>query len=336
MSEILVITCPGGKQCSRLIPLLYNKGKFQLRLAAHSAQSAEKLKSLYPDAEVVTVDLQSLAECTKLLEGATAINAVLPSLHSHEKVMGFNLIDAAVIESRREGNVFKHFLFSSVLSTQHRTLLHHDLKSYVEEHLFLSPITCWTILKPVNVSITKIDPVLTLFTPNTCTDPLQFMDTFPLARLVSQEKPVLDKWWSPNYASSLVSLKDLAEVSAKVLNERERHFLAEYPLCSTTPIAETEVVKLVEKRIGKQIEVRVPSLEAGSDKLMEFLYGDKTGKTGNQGDPRGDLVRDTVERLILYYNRRGLQGSPNVMRWLLEREPTSVEQWIESVLSSSA
>ncbi|EFY89371.1 putative nucleoside-diphosphate-sugar epimerase [Metarhizium acridum CQMa 102] len=313
MSEILVITCPGGKQCSRLIPLLYNKGKFQLRLAAHSAQSAEKLKGLYPDAEVVTVDLQSLPECAKLLEGATAINAVLPSLHSHEKVMGFNLIDAAVIESRREGNVFKHFLFSSVLSTQHRTLLHHDLKSYVEEHLFLSPITCWTILKPVN-----------------------FMDTFPLAKLVAQEKPVLDKWWSPNYASSLVSLKDLAEVSAKVLNERERHYLAEYPLCSTTPIAETEVVKLVEKRIGKQIEVRVPSLETGSDKLMEFLYGDKTGKTGNQGDPRGDLVRDTVERLILYYNRRGLQGSPNVMRWLLEREPTSVEQWIESVLSGSA
>ncbi|OAA43659.1 NAD(P)-binding domain protein [Metarhizium rileyi] len=311
MSEVLVVTCPGGKQCSRLIPLLYNKGKFQLRLAAHSAKSSEKLKGLYPDADVVTVDLQSLEACTKLLEGATAINAVLPSLHSHEKVMGFNLIDAAVSESRREGNVFKHFLFSSVLSTQHRTLLHHELKSYVEEHLFLSPITCWTILKPVN-----------------------FMDTFPLARLVAQEKPVLDKWWSPNYASSLVSLKDLAEVSAKVLNEREPHYLAEYPLCSTAPIAETEVVKLVERRIGRHIEVRVPSLEAGSDNLMEFLYGDKTGKTGNHGDPRGDLVRDTVERLILYYNRRGLQGSPNVMRWLLEREPTSVEQWIDDGFSS--
>ncbi|KHN98026.1 NAD(P)-binding domain protein [Metarhizium album ARSEF 1941] len=313
MSEILVITCPGGKQCSRLIPLLYNKGKFQLRLAAHSSRSAQKLKSLYPDAQVATVDLQSLEECTKLLQGAVAINAVLPSLHSHEKVMGFNLIDAAVAESRREGNVFKHFLFSSVLSTQHRTLLHHDLKSHVEEHLFLSPITCWTILKPVN-----------------------FMDTFPLAKLAAQEKPVLDKWWSPNSASSLVSLDDLAEVSAKVLNERERHYLAEYPLCSTTPISETEVVNLVEKRIGKRIEVRVPSLEAGSDRLMERLYGDKTGQMGNEGDPRGDLVRDTVERLILYYNRRGLQGSPNVMTWLLGRDPTSVEQWIENVLSSPA
>lgn len=152
MSEILVITCPGGKQCSRLIPLVYNKGKFTLRLAAHSEASAEKLRGLYPNAQVQITDLQSLSQCIELLHGATAINAVLPSLHSREKEMGFNLIDAAVAENRRQGNVFKHFVFSSVLSTQHRNMLHHDLKSYIEEHLFLSPITCWTVLKPVNVS----------------------------------------------------------------------------------------------------------------------------------------------------------------------------------------
>lgn len=161
------------------------------------------------------------------------------------------------------------------------------------------------------------------------------MDTFPLAALVAQEKPVLEKWWSPNYPSSLVSLKDLAEVSAKVLEERERHYLAEYPLCSTLPIAETEVVRIVEKRINKSIEVRVPSLEGGADRLMKFLYGGGPDE-GSKGDPRGDLVRITVERLLLYYNSRGLQGSPNVMRWLLEREPTSVEQWIDSILGESA
>lgn len=44
MSEILVITCPSGKQCSHLIPQVYDKGKFQLRLAAHSESSAAKLK----------------------------------------------------------------------------------------------------------------------------------------------------------------------------------------------------------------------------------------------------------------------------------------------------
>ena len=151
MSEILAITCPGGKQCSRLIPLIYNKGKFKLRLAAHSESSANKLKALYPDAEVVKTDLESLSDCIALMHGVTAVNAVLPSLHSHEKEMGFNLVDAAVAELQREGNVFKHFVQSSVLCTQHRSLQQHDLKSYVEERIFLSPIDCWTILKPTNV-----------------------------------------------------------------------------------------------------------------------------------------------------------------------------------------
>lgn len=160
------------------------------------------------------------------------------------------------------------------------------------------------------------------------------MDTFPLAALAAQETPVLNKWWSPHYASSLVSLKDLAEVSAIVFNEGEKHYLAEYPLCSTLPTKETDVVALVEQRIGKKIEIKVPDLEGGSDRLMKFLYGGGPDQ-GSKGDLRGDLVRDTVERLILYYNARGLQGSPNVMRWLLGREPTSVEQWIEDVLGKA-
>lgn len=153
MPEILVITCPSGKQCSRLIPLVYDQERFSLRLAAHSQHSVDKLKKQYPKAEVVAVDLQSSSDCSKLLHGATAINAVLPSLHSREKEIGLNLVDAAVAESRRSGNVFKHFVFSSVLCTQHRSLLQHDLKSYVEESLFLSPLDCWTILKPTNVSL---------------------------------------------------------------------------------------------------------------------------------------------------------------------------------------
>jgi uncharacterized protein YbjT (DUF2867 family) len=155
MSEILVITCPSGKQCSRLIPLVYEKGRFKLRLAAHSQPSVEKLQAQYPKAEVVATDLQSPSDVRKLLRGATAINAVLPSLHSREKEIGMTLVDAAVAESLREGNVFKHFVLSSVLCTQHRSLVQHDLKSYVEEALFLSPLECWTIMKPTNVSVLR-------------------------------------------------------------------------------------------------------------------------------------------------------------------------------------
>lgn len=142
MTEVLVVTCPSGKQASHVLPLIYNRSKFRLRLAAHSSSSSASLQEKYPEAEVVRTDLAVLQECQRLLQGASSVLHVGPSLHSREKEMGFNMIDAAVSESHRAGNVFKHFVFSSVLCTQHRNLMQHDLKSYIEERLFLSPLNC--------------------------------------------------------------------------------------------------------------------------------------------------------------------------------------------------
>src|ERR1700761_85569 len=204
MAEILVITCPSGKQCAHLIPLLYNKGTFKLRLAAHSGASKDKLSKTYPAAEVVHTDLTDLNACRTLLNGATSVYHVGPSFHSREKEIGFNMVDAAVAESQRSGNVFKHFVFSSVLSTQHRNLMQHDLKSYIEERLFLSPLN-WTIIKPTN-----------------------FMDAYPVAMLAGQEKPVMERLWNAEVPNSLIALRDLAEAAAKVLDEQEIHYLAEY------------------------------------------------------------------------------------------------------------
>ncbi len=129
MSEILVITCAGGKQCSYLLPLLYNKGKFKLRLAVRSESSATRLREAYPDAEIVQCDMTSLAACEALLRSATSVYHVGPSFHSHEKEIGFNMVDAAAAESRREGSSFKHFVLSSVHSTQHRSLMQVSIRS---------------------------------------------------------------------------------------------------------------------------------------------------------------------------------------------------------------
>ena len=123
--EILLLTCPSGKQCSHLLPLHYNKGNFKLRLATHTQTSVKNLRFQYPVAEVVQFDISDLKTCQQLLLGATAAFVILPSLHSREKEMGLNLIDAAVAEARREENVFKHLILSSVLGTQTRNLVQH-------------------------------------------------------------------------------------------------------------------------------------------------------------------------------------------------------------------
>ena len=335
MSKLLLVTCPGGKQCSSLLPLLYEKGTFKLRLAAHSSRSASKFEALYPNAEVIQADISSLTDCHDLMRGVSAVYHVGPSFHSREKEMGLNMVDAAVQESQRPGSAFEHFVFSSVLATQHRNLMQHDLKSYIEERLFLSPLN-WTILKPTN-----------------------FMDAYPVAMLAGQERPVMEKLWTPEVPNSLVALGDLAEAAAKVLNEGEAHYLAEYPLCSTMPLSDAHVIRSIGARIGKDIEIKTPSFETGVSKLLTYLFGDPSAaastasevyasgvekdRAGGQsdwahnalaaeGDVRGDITRDEAERLILFYTRRGLRGSPNVLRWLLGREPTTVHEWIESQL----
>lgn len=322
MSEILVLTCPSGKQCAHLIPLLYNKGKFKLRLATHSETSKSNLKSLYPDAEVIHADMTSQSACRILLSGATAVYYVGPSLHSREMDMGINMIDAAVSESQKPGNLFKHFVFSSVLCTQHRNLMQHDLKCRVEERLFLSPLN-FTILQPTN-----------------------FMDAYPVTQLAGQDSPSIQKLWNPHIPNSVIALRDLAEAASIVLNGREKHYFAQYPLISTLPVADTEIVKVIETHIGKPIEVKTPNFEDGVETVLRYLFAEKRDaiyagadvdedlkRPAADGDLRPDITRDEAERLVLFYNRRGLKGNPSVLRWLLGREPTSVEEWVKLQLS---
>ena len=162
----------------------------------------------------------------------------------------------------------------------------------------------------------------------------------------------MDRLWDPYIPNSLVALQDIADAAAKVLNEREDHYLAEYPLCSTMPISDADVAKAISKRIGKTIEARSPTFEAGVERAMVYVgctYRKVTGDVAkvlneqstkgpevmNAGDMRGDITLDEAERLILFYNRRGLKGSPNVLKWLLGRPPTTVEQWIEIQLKEA-
>ncbi|KAI1336597.1 putative nucleoside-diphosphate-sugar epimerase [Xylariaceae sp. FL0016] len=314
MSEIVAIICPSGNQCSFLLPLLHEKKRFKLRLAAHSKDSAAKLQTQYPKAEVQICDITSLDACRSLLRGATSVYHIGPSFHTREEEMGYNVIDAAVLESQRPGNVFAHFVLSSVLATQLRALAQHDLKSRVEERLLLSPLN-WTVLQPTN-----------------------YMDHYPIAALAGAERPVVERMWDPLMANSVVSLRDLGEAGAKVLEEREKHYFAQYPLASTMPVSDADVVAAISRRIGKDIELKVLSFETAVNNLMGYVCKGAVQFSGNgsgssesvvDGETRPDIVRDKAEKLVTFYRRRGLRGSPNVLRWLLGHDTMSVDQYVE-------
>lgn len=296
-NDLLLITCASGKQAAHLIPKLQTQWK-RLRLQAFSQASVNRLKEQYPEAEVLQADMNHPDSATRLLDGITAIWHVGPSFHRHETQIGYTMIDAAVTASRKPGSTFRHFVYSSVLQSQLRKLLNHDAKRYVEEYLMESGLN-FTILQPSH-----------------------FLNNFPLPMLAEQEAPVFKAPYNLN-AFSFTILEDYVEAAARVFGEREKHYFAQYPLVSTYPIHYNDIVAEASEAIGREVKVERIPYEQAVEGMTTRLAG------GGEVDPK---LRDAAERLLLYYNRRGLVGSPTVMEWLIGRRPMTPSEWMRATV----
>ncbi|MCJ1421939.1 hypothetical protein MMC32_008306 [Xylographa parallela] len=296
-SDLLVITSASGKQATHLLPFL--PSSLRLRLICHSESSADRLRSLHPNAEVLTGDLNSPSFCASILHNATALYHIGPPFHPFETTIGLALVHAASTERGKRNGRFRHFVYSSVLHSSIRKMLNHDCKRYVEEALLESGVP-YTILQPTH-----------------------FMEMIPLAKLAQEQgdKVVFPAKWDPSVGFSFVALKDFGEAGAKVLREGEKHYSASYEICGTGSVTYNEVMRIVGQNIGKDVVVKQVGLQEAADGFMKMMSGGS-----EEVDP---YTRDAAERMLLYYNRRGLVGNTNVLEWLLGRKPTSVVKWVE-------
>ncbi|PYH43104.1 NAD(P)-binding protein [Aspergillus saccharolyticus JOP 1030-1] len=292
--DVILLTCASGKQCSRLIPLLYNKWR-HIRLAVNSAASAQRLEAEYPNATVLQADMARIEDAQRILSGVTSVLYIGPSAHCHETEMGFTMIDAARRESQI-GNL-KHFIYSSVLHPRIRKLLNHDCKRYVEEYLVESGLD-YTIVQPSHI-----------------------LDPFPVEMLVKSESPVFPASFNVNVKFSFTVLQDLAEAFEIILEEREKHFLAEYTACSTGPISYADVIEILSKEIGKPIQIQQREFYESAGQLQTLIAGKNADVSPG--------TRDTIHRLLLYYDFYGIKGNPNVLGWLIRRRPTSVQEYFQ-------
>ena len=224
-----------------------------------------------------------------------------PSLHPRETDIGINMVDACV-EEKKSGQL-QHFVYSSVLNTFIRKMVNHDRKRYVEERLHESGLS-WTILSPTN-----------------------FMDVFPVQTWLEQDRPVFQAIWDPSKPSSLIALFDLADAAAKVIQEREKHFFAIYPLCGTLPISYNDAILQMGGELGKDIKVEYQGFRERIDIF---------GKNLTHSDSMSPGVYDGAERLVLFYERKGLHGSPNVLAWLLGRAPLDCKAFARQAREQSS
>ena len=306
MAELIVLTCASGKQCSQIIPLLYQyTSQYKLRLVVHSQKSLEDLQMRWPGAEVFRANLRSSEDCAQIVKGATTIYYVSPTFQPHEAQLGMNVINAAVAESTAAGSKLSHFVFSSVLHPEISKLLNHDRKRMIEEYLCESPLN-YTILQPSHFADNAIGALLAQ---------------------KDSSHPVFTAAHDPEVSFSFSCIRDFADVSVKVIQERSRHFFATYQLSSTWPMKYCECVRSIGAVMGKEVEIKRMPYEQVIERYCKLVFGP-------DAEP-DQQMRDGPERLLLYYNTRGIIGNPGVLEWLLGRPGTTPAELAKIMLDRS-
>ena len=196
----------------------------------------------------------------------------------------------ALIDAARTEGV-EHFVFSSVLHSIVTDLVQHEIKRDVEEHLIASDLE-FTILQPSNYML-----------------PLKLKPAF--------ERSVFELSWSLDRQQSLVDLDDVSDVAVMALIDSARHAAATYELVSPGRYTAFELGAIISTVLGRQVAVK----EIDADTYAKAWLGDR--------DPADSTHQLAVLRSISSrYSAHDFLGNPNVLTWLLQREPTSYEQFV--------
>jgi uncharacterized protein YbjT (DUF2867 family) len=114
---------------------------------------------------------------------------------------------------------------------------------------------------------------------------------------------------------SFIDIEDLAE-AAKIILAEPGHILAVYELAGTAPVSHLDVAEMLSGLLNRNVRAE---REEMSDWRLRLGGVDV-------------YAIETLTRMFDYYDRWGLAGNPNVLRWLLKREPASLESFFRRML----
>jgi uncharacterized protein YbjT (DUF2867 family) len=198
----------------------------------------------------------------------------------------------AAVDAARAAGV-RHFVFSSVLHPIITDLVQHEIKRDIEEYLVSSELE-FTILQPANYMLQhRLRPAFA--------------------------KGVFLLSWALDRRQSMVDLGDVTEVASAVLADTDQHAGATYELVAPGRYTAHDLARVISNVVGgeviaEQIDSEVFLKAAlGADSVTQFPY-------------EARLLRAISRR----YSSHDFIGNPNVLRWLLGREPTTFEQFVQT------
>ncbi|MFA5631554.1 MAG: NAD(P)H-binding protein [Porticoccaceae bacterium] len=302
---MILITAAGGNVARQVIPKLAEAGMPVRGLRATSG-SEQALLDLGAT-EVVIGDIRNPEDIRRAMKGVKAVFHVCPGgLAYWEREIGFSVIDAAIAEG------VEHVVMSTLLHPIITALLQHETKRDVEERLVSSPVN-WTILQPS-------DYMQTLVPPSTFT---------------TGELPIS---YSIDTRQTAVDLADVAEVAVKVLREGRPHYFARYELCGLPQSFDGhELAAIASKVCGREIKLKPVS---GTEYMRIWAKEEGPPIGSAHGLEDNAEARDFARKVLIaindWYGKHDYVGNPNVLTWLLGRQPTSVEQYLTRLYQSQS
>jgi len=202
-------------------------------------------------------------------------------------------IGKVVITSGREAGV-EHFVYHSVLHPQTEKMNHHWQKLRVEEMIFETGLP-FTILQPA-----------------------PYMQNLLAGWKSIVEDGVLRIPYSVDSKFSFVDLEDVAEVASTILTE-PNHINAIYELAGTLPLSHVDVAEILSRVLNRDVHAEKEEIEDAAQRLRV------------QG--LNEYALENLVDMFKYYDQWGLTGNPNILRWILKREPTSLEIFADRIVN---
>lgn len=125
------------------------------------------------------------------------------------------------------------------------------------------------------------------------------------------EEGVLRVPYSVHAKFSFIDLEDLAEAAKIVLTE-PNHRNAIYELAGTSPTSHVEVAGVFGRALHRDVH-------AEKEEIRDWRL---------RANEIGEYALENLIRMFAYYDQWGLMGNPNVLKWLLKREPVSLASFI--------
>lgn len=147
--------------------------------------------------------------------------------------------------------------------------------------------------------------------PFTTLQPAPYMQNLSASWKNIAEDGILRVPYSVNSKFSFVDLDDVAEAAKIVLTE-PNHLNAIYELAGTPPLTHVEVAEILSRVLNRPVRAEEEAIEDWRLRVAGMSA----------------YAVENLIKMFNYYDQYGLAGNPNVLMWLLKREPTSLEMFV--------